>query len=219
MALRLPLIGIQYWRAPTPPEDEWAGDLDHIARLGFDAIQLRVQWAWHERVEGRFDFAEVTRLMDLAHERGLRTIVKLMVENAPYWLFENYEADRVDPGGRVIPPENRAAFYSGLVQPCFDRPIVRRKAEPFIRGLVEATRGHPSLAFYSLWNELRSRPYAQCACPESRARFAGWLKRRFETVERMNRAIGKDFALFTDFRPPVNGSAYSLPLLWRTWAQ
>ena len=46
-------MGTQYYRAPTPLPDEWEDDVRRIAELGFDFIQLRAQWRWHERVVGR----------------------------------------------------------------------------------------------------------------------------------------------------------------------
>jgi len=214
-----PLVGTQYWRAPTPSEAEWQRDLDQAAALGLEAIQLRVQWAWHERREGEYRFDEVTRLMDLAGERGLRTIVKFMLEDAPYWLYEDYDAARVAPDGRVLTPIPKSAFYSGLSLPCFDRPIVRQKAEGFIRRLTEITTGHPSLILYSLWNEIRSRPYGQCACTDSRRCFHRWLQGRYGSVERLNLALGKDFGDWAHFRPPAGMDDVTSALVWRTWAQ
>ncbi|MCG3179816.1 MAG: hypothetical protein BIFFINMI_02162 [Phycisphaerae bacterium] len=212
------ILGSHYWRAPTPPEAEWEGDLARAADMGIEAIQLRVQWAWHERVEGRLDFAEVVRLMDLAHARGLRTVVKFMLPDAPHWLFARYDADRVGPDGRVIPATALSALYSGIGPPCFDRPLVRDKADGFIRGLARATCDHPSLAFYSLWNEIRSTPYGQCACPDSRRAFESWLRARYGTVAAMNAALGKDFGEFAEFRPPSSTNDFTSALVWRTWA-
>ncbi len=214
-----PIVGTQYWRAPTPTPDEWAGDLKAIAALGFELVQLRVQWSWHERREGELDFAEVVRLMDLAAARGLGVIVKVMLEDAPYWLYENYDAHRVAPSGAIIPPISLGAAYAGLFRPCFDRPLVRDKARPFIRGLVEATRDHPALRLYSLWNEIRSSPYGQCACPDSRRKFEDQLRRRFGTVAELNRFLGKDYGEFSHFRPPAALFDHSSPLLWRSWCR
>jgi len=214
-----PLVGTQYWRAPTPSEAEWQRDLDQVAALGLEAVQLRVQWAWHERREGEYRFDDVTRLMDLAGGRGLRTIIKFMLEDAPYWLYEDYDAARVAPDGQVLTPIPKSAFYSGLSLPCFDRPIVRRKAEGFIRRLTEITSGHPSLILYSLWNEIRSRPYGQCACADSRRCFHRWLQDRYTSVERLNRALGKDFGDWAHFHPPASMNDVTSALVWRTWAQ
>lgn len=213
-----PLVGTQYWRAPTPPPEEWADDLGRIVALGLEVVQLRVQWAWHERVEGVLDFGDVVRLINLAADRGLRTVVKFMVTNAPHWLFANYEADRVAPSGQVIPAFARSSMYSGLNAPCFDRPLVRSKAENFIRELTRATCNHPSLAFYSLWNEIRSTPFGQCACPDSRRAFAAWLRQRYQTVDAMNVSLGKDFGTFEQFRPPAASDDFTSALIWRTWA-
>jgi len=53
---------VQYYRQPTPPPEEWEDDLKHIKSLGFTAVQLRPQWAWHEVEEGVFRWEDIDRL-------------------------------------------------------------------------------------------------------------------------------------------------------------
>lgn len=215
MKIQFPIIGIQYWRAPTPTEPEWEKDLELTADIGFEVIQLRVQWSWHERLEGKYDFDDLLRLMDVAHKKGLKVAVKFQLVCAPYWLFENYAADRIMPNGAVIPPINLGAEYAGLYMPCFDRPLVREKASGFMKKLVELTSRHPALFYYSLWNEIRSIPYGDCACPDSRRKFENYLRGNFETVAEMNRRLGKDYGDFSHFRPPAGLTEYTSPMIWR----
>ena len=71
-------MGIQYYRAPTPPPDEWEDDLRRIRELGFDFIQLRSQWRRHEKARRQYDWTDTDRLMDLAHENGLKVAFKVV---------------------------------------------------------------------------------------------------------------------------------------------
>ena len=123
---------VQYYRQPTPPAEEWEGDLKHIKQLGFTAIQLRPQWAWHEVEEGVFRWDDIDRLMELTAKLGLKVLFKFFLESAPLWLFKEYEADRVTPDGTRNPHRGRGSFYLGGWMPCFDRPVVWEKAERFV---------------------------------------------------------------------------------------
>ena len=71
---------IQYYRQPTPTPAEWEDDLKHIKSLGFNAIQLRPQWAWHEPSEGKLRWDDTDRLFDLAEKTGLKVLFKFILE-------------------------------------------------------------------------------------------------------------------------------------------
>ena len=72
---------VQYYRQPTPPPEEWEEDLKHIKTLGFTAVQLRPQWAWHEVKEGIFRWDDIDRLMDLTAKVGLKVLFKFFLES------------------------------------------------------------------------------------------------------------------------------------------
>ena len=60
------VYGTQYYRAPTPLPADWPADLAQAADMNLQAIQLRVQWRWHERREGQYKFDDLDRLFELA---------------------------------------------------------------------------------------------------------------------------------------------------------
>ncbi len=210
-------LGIQYYRQPTPPPEEWERDLEHIRRLGFTAIQLRPQWAWHEREEGRYQWDDLDRLLELTEQYGLQVLFKFMLESAPRWLFRDYEALRVAPDGAPLPPRALGAFYLGGWWPCFDRPLVRQKAEGFVVGAIRRYRDRPQILGWHLWNEPRSRPFEDCACPDSIAQYRQWLAERFGTVEQYNQCYGQCIARWEDITPPADLGAYFDSCLWRRW--
>jgi len=208
---------VQYYRQPTPPAEEWEEDLQHIRSLGFTAVQLRPQWAWHEVEEGVFRWEDMDRLMDLTAKAGLKVLFKFFLESAPLWLFKQYEADRIAPDGTRIPHRGRGSFYLGGWMPCFDRQVVWEKAERFVKSGLLRYRERENLLGWHLWNEPRSRPYEDCACPASVAMYRKWLADTFCTIDEFNRRFGTAVRKWDDIDPPPDISAYYDSWLWRTF--
>ncbi|HUU27059.1 MAG TPA: beta-galactosidase [archaeon] len=208
---------VQYYRQPTPPPEEWEEDLKHIKRLGFTAVQLRPQWAWHEPREGEFRWDDLDRLIDLTAKTGLKVLFKFLVESAPLWLFRDYDAARVAPDSRPLLPRAQGAYYLGGWWPCFDRPLVREKAERFFVQGVRRYRDRENILGWHLWNEPRSRPFEDCACRDSNALYRRWLAERYGSVEAFNARFGLAIPSWEDINPPGDLSAYYDSWLWRTW--
>ncbi|MFH1069436.1 MAG: beta-galactosidase [Candidatus Glassbacteria bacterium] len=207
---------VQYYRQPTPPPEEWEEDLRHIKKLGFTAVQLRPQWAWHERREGVFGWDDLDRLLEITNRVGLKVLFKFFLESAPAWLYADYEAERVSPDGVPIRPRARGSFYLGGWMPCFDRPVVWEKACRFVAEAVLRYRDRPNLLGWHLWNEPRSRPFADCACPHSTAVYRQWLERTFGNIDHFNGLFGTAAAAWADLSPPPDISGYWDSWLWRT---
>lgn len=214
-------IGVHYYRAPTPVPHEWDQDLANIRDLGFDLVQFRAQWRWHERNEGEFGFDDTDRLFELAAKHKLGVLVQVYVPSAPQWLYDNYDVLRVTTEGRALTPVTYGAVYVGGFAPCFDRDLVREKARPFIQGFTARYKDHPALVAWNAWNEPRSRPAGDCACPASMQKYREWLREKFGTIERLNEFAGLALSGrgpdFGSVPPPDLYSDYAGWLLFRTW--
>ena len=207
--------GTQYYRAPTPTPRDWEADMQQVAALNLKAVQLRVQWRWHERREGKYKFDDLDRLFDLAQQHGLRVIVKFLLETAPDWIYHKHHGERVDPWGMPIHPHANGAFYVGGWLPCFENPAVRQTASRFVRAVVKRYRDRDALLFWNLWNEPRSRPAGECACEHSNRRYHAWLKERYGTIEQFNDVFGKAWEAFEFVRPPTTTRDYADMFVWR----
>jgi beta-galactosidase len=62
-----------YFRVPEP---EWEPALRRIAADGFNLIDTYVPWSLHEPEEGRFDFDELQRFLDLATKYDLYVVAR-----------------------------------------------------------------------------------------------------------------------------------------------
>ena len=211
-------FGIQYYRAPTPLQQEWLVDLPRIKDLGFTFVQVRPQWRWHERREGEFQWDDLDRFFDLCARNGLQVMFQFMLETAPAWLYEKYGCYRVDLFGNRILPRGHGAFYVGGWLPCFDHGGVRAEGARFIRAAVERYRDRDNLLLWEAWNEPRSRPVGECCCPVSLESYRAWLETRFGTIDAFNRYFGKAHGRFADIVPPPDFCEYTELALFRQWA-
>ena len=220
------VYGTQYYRAPTPLPDEWEADLEKAAAANLEAIQLRVQWRWHERRKGEFFHDDNDRLFDLAEKVGLKVIVKFMMENAPEWLYREYDCHRVDNEGIRIPGGAAAAYYVGGWVPCFDHPGVRDEGTRFINAVVDRYRDRDALIAWNAWNEPLVRPFGECCCEHSQESFRNWLRSQWHTIEAFNEFTGKAWGDWEEVSAPrlysrsstMFGSDFTELYFWKKWA-
>ena len=198
----LPFIfGAQYYRAPTPESECWAGDLRRMRELGFNSVKLWVQWRWAHRLNDRFVFDDVDQLMALAHENHLQVTINTIFDVAPPWLFERYpDAKQIMNNGQVVEPYTVAhRQLGGHPGPCYNHPAARLERQKFLAATVEHFAPHPALAMWDVWNEPEicfpqrsaSTPTLVCYCAHCRAAFLDWLQAKYPTLDDLNRAWGR----------------------------
>ena len=220
------VYGTQYYRAPTPRPDEWEADLEKAAAANLEAIQLRVQWRWHERRKEEFYHDDNDRLFDLAEKYGLKVIVKFLMENAPEWLYREYNCHRVDNQGTIIPGGAAAAYYVGGWVPCFDHPGVREEGTRFVSTIVDRYKDREALIAWNAWNEPVVRPFGECCCRHSQESLRNWLRGQWKTIEAFNAFTGKAWGDWEEVSAPrlystartLFGSDFADLYFWKKWA-
>ncbi|PCJ59507.1 MAG: hypothetical protein COA79_10700 [Planctomycetota bacterium] len=207
-------IGTHYWRYPTPNEDRWEVDMPLLEKVGVDTVQLRVQWYWHERVEGKIIWEDMDKLFEITKKAGIRVIVKFFLETAPEWIYDKYNAYRINPDGTKIIPKSHGAFYVGGWLPCFDNPDLQKACKKYITKVVNRYKDQDHLILWHAWNEVRSRPYGECCCKHSKKLHAKFLKDQFKTIDNLNKFGGKCYVNFDSVKIPVEPNDDYLETLW-----
>src|SRR5579875_189000 len=68
----------------------WGADLDQIKADGFNTVKTWIDWQTGEPGQGKFHFANLDLLMQLAQQRGLRVIIQIYLDSAPDWVGRLY---------------------------------------------------------------------------------------------------------------------------------
>lgn len=207
------VFGTQYLRGASPEKSEWEKDMIHMRKLGFNTIRIWIVWNAFERRKGEIDTRTVKEFLELAERHGLQVGILFHLHAAPAWAIEEYKPfyyvnENGVPFEPTIRPNTPSGGWPGF---CFDYEEVRQLEAHFIRGILKETRKHPNVAFYEPMNE----PHQwvgngfYCYCPASVKKFRLWLREKYKTMDRFNRAWGAFYDSFDEVRPPHWTGAYS----------
>ena len=197
----------------TPDSERaWSKDLERIKALGFNTVRCWIEWTACEPREGRYDFAALRTVCDLAGRLGLRVIVQAYIDSAPDWVGAKYpEARFVASNGLVLESQAAPGF-------CFDHAGVRDKILKFFTEAARAVKDKPAFYGWDLWSEPHIINWAEvyyagdldnvqfCYCPATQARFRDWLKSKYQDLDRLNTAWYRTFSEWDEVQPPRYGT-------------
>lgn len=151
------------------PMDEWEQDIKNMLRLNFNTIRVFAAWPYMEIERDKYDFTKLDHIFSLAEKYGIRVII-------------NFGGLFTSLCGCGKP------WYMRDVEPwCKDNPAVRERAFLFMSKVVARYAPHKNLFAWMTWNEPDA---GKCTCEHTIARFRGWLKERYKTIDALNKAWG-----------------------------
>lgn len=189
----------------------WEEDVRLMRAAGVNAVSLGVfAWAALEPQEGHYTFDWLDRVMDLLAEHGVHAVLATPSGAKPVWMAHRYpEIRRVDAAGHREPPRARHNH-------CRTSPIYREKVRAINTRLAERYGNHPALILWHVSNEYNG---GECHCELCVAAFRRWLRKRYGSLEALNRAWWTAFwsHTYTDWDQilPVDPSIHGLVLDWQ----
>jgi beta-galactosidase len=219
------LFGSQYYRAPTPDPECWEEDLHRMRHLGFNSVKYWVQWRWSHRLNDRFEFGDLDRLMYLAGQNNLQVTLNTIFDVAPHWLYEKYpDARQVMNNGHVVEPyvvgHRQIGGHPG---PCYNHPGTRFERQLFMTRTLEHFRSHPALAMWDVWNEPElSFPQRKpdidmlvCYCPHCCTGFLTWLQQKYGSLHTLNQVWGRCYETWQQVEMPRSAQTFTDFIDWR----
>lgn len=196
------------------PRAIWDEDLRLMQECGFRVATVGVfSWTALQPAEERFTFGWLDQVLDKLAAAGCQVCLATPSAAQPAWLSQRYpEVLRSDPTGR-------RRHHGWRVNYCPTSPVYRRLAAQMAAKLAERYHAHPALVAWHVSNE-----YAPaCYCEQCAAAFREWLRRRYGSLDELNRRWWTRFwsHTYTDWsqiEPPYangEGSIHALTLDYR----
>jgi beta-galactosidase len=189
---------------PSPNPAVWGKDLKEIKSLGFNSVRMWIDWATAEPREGQYNFTHLDTMLTLAGEAGLRVIVQVYMDSAPAWVGKKFPDGRfVSSNGMVIEPESSPGY-------CRDHAGVHAAEVRFYEALARRAARSPAFHGWDLWSEPHVINWANptyierpefCFCAHTKARFRSWLKKKYGTLDALNRVWYRGFDAWEDVEP------------------
>ena len=189
---------------PHSKKEVWRRDLKQIKALGFNTIRSWVDWASGEPLPGRYRLDTLDVLLSLAGEEGLKVLVQVYMDSAPEWVGrQNPDALFVSSNGQAIRPESSPGY-------CLDHPGVRKADLAFYEAVARHAGASPAFLGFDLWSEPHVINWANptyipnpefCFCRNTVARFRGWLRKKYGTLDALNAAWYRRHATWNEVEP------------------
>ena len=140
-------------------------------------------WTALEPEEGIFTFEWMDHILDSFAENGIYALMATPSGARPAWMSAQYpEVLRVG--------QNRIRNLHGVRHNhCYSSPIYREKVTMINSKLAERYAHHPAVIGWHISNEYGG----ECHCPYCQEKFHDWLKRKYATLDELNRAWWSTF--------------------------
>ncbi len=172
--------------------EHWAADMHdadfrRMKETGFDVVRMgEGAWGYWEPTEGKFQFDLFDRALELCRKYDLKVVLGTPTYCAPAWLSSKYpEVLRWDYQRRPMAHGSRRNLN-------YTSPRFLDLSDKLCTALAQHYQDHPQIIGWQLDNELNCHMDVSYA-PSDTAAFRVWLKKKYETLERLNRAWGTDF--------------------------
>lgn len=184
---------------------EWAHHAKLMREAGFNTVRMGdFAWGVMEPEEGRFDFSLMDDAIQVLAEEGIDVIMSTPTAGPPKWLANRYDILQRDRYGRR---RNWGSRREG----CANSADYRRRSVLMAQEMAKHFADNPHVIAWQIDNEFGCHNSTRCYCENCRRAFAGWLEKKYGTVENLNNSWGTVFwslqyASFEDVILPVYNS-------------
>ncbi|WP_145321594.1 beta-galactosidase [Paenibacillus xylanexedens] len=166
--------------------DQWLHDpkvfeedirLMKLANCNVMAIGI-FAWSALEPEEGHFNFEWMDHVLDTFAANGIYAWLATPSGARPAWMAQKYpEVLRVEA--------NRVRNLFGVRHNhCYTSPVYRKKTTIMNTKLAERYGNHPAILGWHISNELGG----ECHCDYCQSAFRDWLKAKYGSIDKLNRA-------------------------------
>ena len=201
------LVGVEYYRAPVPPQAFWEEDFAAIRKAGLRLIRTFSYWNWMEPQRGVYELDDFDRFFELAAKNDLSVVFDLTLAThgaCPEWMSRELGI----PIGHAGP-----ASPQGSIAHCYDHPKWKEYGAELIEAIVTRYKDAPNLAMWSVWDGVGPN---RCYCDHSITAYKAWLKKKY-TLDELNEKLSRRYRCWEDVFPPRSSHAIIEMMLFRQW--
>jgi beta-galactosidase len=172
------LLGAAYYPEWWEPS-EWEIDFRQMQELGINTLRMgEFAWALFEPAPGKFEFSWMDRAIALANQHGIDVILCTPTASVPPWLYQLHPD--------VLTGNDAGLYtYGGRKGYCTNSPNYLQASARVVTALADHYGHHPGVIGWQLDNE-PGFPFTSYD-PVSEQAFRLWLKKRYGTLDELNR--------------------------------
>lgn len=180
-------IGADYY--PEHWEKErWETDARMMAEAGIKVVRIgEFAWSLYEPKENDFRFEWMDEILDFFKRHGINVVLCTPSATPPKWMVDKYPDIFQDD------VHGQPKIFGTRKHYCFNSGTYRRLTRGLVEKIAKRYGTHPAVEAWQIDNELGWANTTRCYCNECRKEFQQWLRKKYGTVETLNRVYGTVF--------------------------
>ncbi len=166
------------------PEETWEEDMRLLKLAHIDTLTLNVfSWALLQPSEDEYRFEKLDKIMEMAKGHQMNVCLATGTGAHPAWMARKY-------------PEILRTDFSGIKRKfgarhnsCPNSPVYRKYSVRLAEKLAERYQKYDNIIGWHISNEFGG----ECYCENCEKAFRVWLKKRYGTLEELNRTWNTAF--------------------------
>lgn len=160
------------------PEEIWEEDMRLFKLAGIDIVTLNVfSWASLQPSEDTYDFSGLDKIMNLVEKNGLKVCLATSTGAHPAWMAKRH-------------PDILRTEFNGMKRKfgsrhnsCPNSPTFRKYSVRLAKKLAERYGNRECIVGWHINNEFGG----ECYCENCEKKFQQWLKKKYQTLDELNR--------------------------------
>lgn len=166
------------------PEEVWEADMKLLKEAHINELTLNVfSWAALQPSEDTYDFSKLDKIMEMVRDNGFKVMLATSTAATPPWMAKRHpDILRTDGNGMKRKYGARHNF-------CPSSPTMRKYAPLLAQKLAERYKDFDNIVAWHIGNEYGG----ECHCDNCQKNFREWLKKKYGTLDELNRAWNTSF--------------------------
>lgn len=159
-------------------------DIAYLKKAHINEVSLGIfSWSMLEPEEGKFQFQWLEEMIEKLYQNGIFVILATPSGARPKWMTDKYpEILRVDD-------TRHRNLFGERHNHCYTSPVYRLKTRTINMELAKRLGKHPGVIAWHISNEYGG----ECHCEMCQEEFRIWLKKRYQTIDKLNQAWATTF--------------------------
>jgi len=170
------------------PEERWEIDANLMESAGINVVRLaEFAWVKLEPKEGYYDFSWLDKAIEILSKHGIKVVLGTPTASPPMWLVKKYpQVLPKDKDGHIMGPGGRRHY-------CYNSSEYRELTRKIVTAMAEHYKDNPNVIGWQIDNELGCHESNRCYCDNCLTKFREWVKKKYGTLENLNRSWGTIF--------------------------
>lgn len=166
------------------PQEVWAEDIRMMKKAHINIVTLNVfSWAALQPDEDTYCFERLDKIMEFLRENGMKVCLATSTGAHPAWMAKRH------PDILRTEFDGRKRKFGGRHNSCPNSPTYRLYAPKLAGELARRYRGYDNLVAWHVSNEYGG----DCYCDNCAKAFRVWLKKRYGTLDEVNKSFNTAF--------------------------